>query len=72
MEEKTVKWLMALVVIQGIRMVQNFVPLILQIKESKERRNVYAQFIDGLRCSDREWVRAVLEEFERSENEHLD
>lgn len=60
--------LIILCIIQGIRMLQNFIPIVLQIKDAKSRENVYAEFINNLKQDDRQWVKAVLDEFEERAN----
>ena len=52
-----------------IRAIQNFVQIASIRHDRKARDNVYAEFIDSLKSSDREWVRRVLEEYEKGEQE---
>ena len=52
-----------------IRAIQNMVPIVIQIKSAKNSDNAYAQFIDHLKKTDREFVRDMLEEYERREHE---
>lgn len=52
-----------------IRAIQNFIQIASIKKDAKARDNVYAEFIDSLKSSDREWVRRMLEEFEKGGQE---
>lgn len=60
-------WIIA--VCEVIRAIQNFVQIASIMKDAKARDNVYAEFIDSLKSSDREWVRRMLEEYEKGEQE---
>ena len=60
-------WIIA--IIEVVRAVQNFIQIASIRKDAKARNNVYAEFIDSLKSSDREWVRRMLEEYEKGEQE---
>lgn len=60
-------WIIAIVEI--IRMMQNMVQLLAIKRDAKNKDNVYAEFIKSLRGTDREFVREMLEEYERMEED---
>ena len=59
-------WIIAIV--EVIRMIQNIVPIVLNIRDTKNRDNAYAEFIKSLKASDKEWVEKMLKEFEKEQN----
>ena len=61
-------WIIA--ICELVRMLQNGIQLFLLKKDTGERDNAYAEFIKSLKASDREYVRRMLEEFERREAEN--
>lgn len=60
-------WIIA--ICEVIRAVQNFVQLSAVRKDTKARDNAYAEFVKSLKQTDREFVRKMLEEFEKQEGE---
>jgi len=60
-------WVIAIV--EVIRMIQNAWQIKAIMQDSSARDNVYAEFIKSLKSTDREFVRQMLEEFERQEEE---
>lgn len=58
-----VLWIIAIV--EVIRALQNFIPMILDILDFKRRDNMYSEFIKSLKGSDKEMVRHLLEEFDK-------
>lgn len=62
---KTALWIIA--ICEAIRAVQNLLQLRMLKRDTGARDNVYAEFVKSLKQTDKEFVRRVLEEFERSE-----
>lgn len=60
-------WIIA--VVEVIRVMQNMVQLLAIKRDAKNKDNVYAEFIKSLRGTDKEFVREMLEEYERMEAE---
>ena len=60
-------WIIAICEI--IRALQNALQLLMIKKDEGARQNAYAEFVKSLKASDREFVRRMLEEFERIERE---
>ena len=58
-------WIIA--VCEVARMVQNAIQLRTLMSEEKDRKWAYQEFVDSLKDTDREFVKKVLEEFERRE-----
>lgn len=58
-------WIIA--ICEVIRAVQNLVQIGMLKHDSKGRDNAYAEFVKSLHGTDREFVREMLEEFERQE-----
>ena len=65
-------WIIAIVEI--VRMIQNMVQIRTLKHDTKGRDNAYAEFIKSLKVTDKEFVKEMLEEFERQEaqNERSD
>lgn len=61
-------WIIA--ICELIRMLQNGIQLFLIKKDTGARDNAYSEFIKSLKASDREYVRRMLEEFEKKEAEN--
>lgn len=61
----TAIWIIAICEI--IRAAQNMVQIMTIRHDTKNRDNAYAEFVKSLKQTDREFVRRVLEEFERGE-----
>lgn len=59
-------WIIA--ICEVVRAVQNFVQIGMIRHDSGARDNAYAEFVKSLRMDDREMVKRVLEEFERSDD----
>lgn len=51
-----------------IRVAQNHLQISMIDKDTSARDNAYAEFVKSLKMNDREFVRRMLEEFERNEN----
>lgn len=60
-------WIIA--VVEIIRAVQNHIQLSAIRHDTSARDNAYAEFVKSLKQSDREFVRQLLEEFDREEEE---
>lgn len=59
-------WIIA--VCEVIRAAQNALQLIMVKRDSSQRDNAYAEFIKSLKQDDRQFVRRMLEEFEKGDN----
>ena len=64
---KTALWVIALC--EVIRAAQNMVQIMTIRHDTKGRDNAYAEFVKSLKQSDREFVRRMLDEFEKQEGE---
>lgn len=62
---KTALWIIA--ICEAIRAVQNLLQLWMLKRDTSARDNAYAEFVKSLKKTDKELVRQMLEEFERSE-----
>lgn len=60
-------WIIA--VCEIVRAVQNAIQLRMVRHDTSARDNAYAEFIKSLKSTDKEFVRQMLEEFERQEGE---
>ena len=60
-------WIIA--VCEIVRAIQNHLQLRMLRSDAGARDNAYAEFVKSLKQTDKEFVRHVLEEFERLENE---
>ena len=60
-------WIIA--ICETIRIIQNSIQLASLMKDSKARDNAYAEFVKSLKATDREFVRRMLEQFEKEEGE---
>ena len=58
-------WIIA--VCEVVRAIQNAVQLRAIRHDTSARDNAYAEFVKSLKSTDREFVRQMLEEFERQE-----
>ena len=63
---KTALWIIA--ACEVIRAAQNAMQIRAIHKDAGARENVYAEFIKSLKQTDKEFVRRMLEEFDREEN----
>lgn len=59
-------WIIAICEI--IRAIQNIVPIVSTIKNSKAQENACSEFIKSLKKSDKEFVRDMIQEWERQES----
>lgn len=64
---KTAMWIIA--ICEVVRAVQNFVQIMTIRHDTKGRDNAYAEFVKSLKATDREFVRGMLDEFEKQEDE---
>ena len=64
---KTALWIIA--ICEVVRAAQNMVQIMTIRHDTKGRDNAYAEFIKSLKATDREFVRRMLEEFEKQEDE---
>ena len=64
---KTALWIIA--ICEVVRAVQNFVQIMTIRHDTKGRDNAYAEFVKSLKVTDREFVRSMLDEFEKLEDE---
>ena len=62
---KTALWIIA--ICEVIRAAQNMVQIMTIKHDTKGRDNAYAEFVKSLKQSDREFVRRMLDEFEKQE-----
>lgn len=62
-------WIIAICEI--IRAIQNIVPIVSTIKNSKAQENAYSEFIKSLKKSDKEFVRDMIQEWERQEGQKI-
>ena len=62
---KTALWIIA--ICEAIRAVQNLLQLWMLKRDAGARDNAYAEFVKSLKQTDKEFVRQMLEEFERNE-----
>ncbi len=63
---KAALWIIA--ICEVIRAVQNLLQLWMLKRDTRARDNAYAEFIKSLKQTDKEFVRRMLEEFERRES----
>ena len=64
---ETALWIIA--ICEVVRAAQNMVQIMTIKHDTKGRDNAYSEFIKSLKQSDREFVRRVLDEFEKQEGE---
>ena len=64
---KIALWIIA--ICEVIRALQNMVQLVHVKKSEKVSENAYQEFIKSLHKTDREFVRNMLEEYEKAESE---
>ena len=64
---KTALWIIA--ICEVIRVAQNMVQIRTIKHDAKGRDNAYAEFVKSLKATDREFVRRMLDEFEKQEGE---
>lgn len=64
---KTALWIIA--ICEVIRATQNMVQIMTIRHDTKGRDNAYAEFVKSLKQSDRQFVRRMLDEFEKQEGE---
>ena len=62
---KTAMWIIA--ICEVIRVVQNTVQVMAIRHDSGMRENAYSEFVKSLKQTDREFVKRILEEFEKAE-----
>ena len=63
-------WIIA--VCEVIRAIQNIVPIVVQVRNSKSQENAYSEFIKNLKKSDKEFVADMIQEWQRQEGEVRD
>lgn len=63
----TAIWLIA--VCEIVRAIQNMIQIMAIRHDAVGRDNAYAEFVKSLKQSDKEFVRRMLDEFERQEDE---
>ena len=66
---KIALWIIA--ICEAIRAVQNLLQLWMLKRDTSARDNAYAEFVKSLKKTDKEFVRQMLEEFVRSEDDRL-
>ena len=59
-------WIIA--VCEVIRAIQNIVPIVVQVRNSKNQENAYSEFVKSLKKTDREFVDDMIKEWERQED----
>lgn len=60
-------WL--IVLIEAVRAIQNGLQLAMVRKDTGARDNAYEEFVKSLKQTDREFVKRMLEEFDREDGE---
>lgn len=60
-------WIIAICEI--IRAIQNIVPIVVQVRNSKNQENAYSEFIKSLKKSDKEFIADMIQEWQRQEGE---
>jgi len=60
-------WL--IVIIEAVRAAQNMMQLAMLKHDTGARDNAYAEFVKSLNKNDRQFVKEMLEEFDRAERE---
>lgn len=63
-------WIIA--ICEVVRALQNMIQIHTIRKDTGARENAYAEFVKSLKQTDKEFVRRMLEEFERQEEERND
>lgn len=63
-------WIIA--ICEVIRAAQNALQLFMIRHDSSQRDNVYAEFVKSLKDTDRQFVRRMLEEFEKEDQDETD
>lgn len=64
---KIALWIIA--ICEVIRAIQNMIQIATIRHDTAGRDNAYAEFVKSLKQSDKEFVRRMLEEFEKQEDE---
>ena len=62
----TAIWIIA--ICEVIRAIQNIVPIVVQVKNSKSQENAYSEFVKSLKKTDREFMDDIIKEWERQED----
>ena len=60
-------WIIA--VCEVIRAAQNMMQIVIVRNDKAQRDNCYAEFVKSLKDTDREFVRKMLDEFDKQEDE---
>lgn len=60
-------WIIA--VCEVIRALQNIVPIVVQVRNSKNQENAYSEFIKNLKKSDKEFMADMIQEWKRQEED---
>jgi hypothetical protein len=60
-------WIIA--VCEVIRALQNIIPIVVQVRNSKNQENAYSEFIKSLKKSDKEFMADMIQEWQRQEGE---
>lgn len=63
-------WIIA--VCEVVRAAQNALQLFMIRHDSSQRDNAYAEFVKSLKDTDRQFVRRMLEEFEKEDQDETD
>jgi hypothetical protein len=66
--KKTNIILLIIAICEVIRAIQNMIQIRTIVHDTKSRDNAYAEFINSLRQTDREFVRRILEEFQEEDD----
>ena len=61
-------WIIA--ICEVVRILEYAFQLYILNRDADKRSNAYAEFINSLRYTDRQYVRKMLEEFEKQEEQH--
>lgn len=58
-------WIIA--ICEVIRAIQNVVPIVVQVRNSKNQENAYSEFVKSLKKTDREFMDDLVKEWKRQE-----
>ena len=61
--------LLVIAICEVIRVAQNMIQIRTIVHDTKSRDNAYAEFVNSLRQTDREFVKRMLEEFQEEDDE---
>ena len=59
-------WIIA--ICEVVRAIQNIVPIVVQVRNSKSQENAYSEFVKSLKKTDREFMDELVKEWEQQED----